>query len=54
MSRKPAKREMAQLDALKMESERALVELIRLLLAVPMNKRPHFPCVRYRCGGSHS
>ncbi len=39
--------------ALKKESDRALVEQIRLLLALPMNKRTHFLRVRHPGGGSH-
>ena len=35
------------------ESERALVEQIRRLLALPMNKRTNFLRVRFRNGGSH-
>lgn len=43
----------AQEDALKLESERALVDQIRRLLALPMNKRTHFLRVRHPRGGSH-
>jgi hypothetical protein len=39
--------------ALKRESERALVEQIRRLLSMPMNKRTHFLRVRHPSGGSH-
>jgi hypothetical protein len=39
--------------ALKAESERALVEQIRRLLALPMNKRTNFLRVRHPSGGSH-
>jgi hypothetical protein len=39
--------------ALKLETERALVEQIRRLLALPMNKRTNFLRVRRPGGGSH-
>jgi len=40
-------------DALARESERALVDQIRRLLALSMNKRTHFLRVRHPNGGSH-
>jgi hypothetical protein len=43
----------AQEAALKLESERALTDQIRRLLALPMNKRTHFLRVRHPGGGSH-
>ena len=52
-SKRKAKSRKAQLDALKKESERALVEQIRRLLALPMNKRTNFLRVRHPNGGSH-
>ena len=43
----------AQEDALKKESERALIDQICRLLALPMNKRTNFLRVRRPGGGSH-
>ncbi len=52
--RKPsAKKIREQEAALKAESERAQTDLIRRLLALPMNKRTHFLRVRHPLGGSH-
>jgi len=53
MSKKSKKSNRAQEAALKRETERALVEQIRRLLALPMNKRTHFLRVRHPFGGSH-
>ena len=53
MNKKKTKTRKAQEAALKKESERALVEQIRRLLALPMNKRTHFLRVRHPRGGSH-
>jgi hypothetical protein len=47
------KRKLSADAALKAESERALVDQIRRLLALPMNKRTHFLRVRRPGGGSH-
>jgi hypothetical protein len=49
--KKPNKRK-AVLAALKKESDRAEREQIRLLLALPMNRRTHFLRVRLPNGGS--
>jgi hypothetical protein len=53
MNKKKTKTRKAQEAALKLESERALIEQIRRLLALPMNKRTHFLRVRHPRGGSH-
>jgi hypothetical protein len=53
MNKKKTKTRQAQEAALKKESERALVDQIRRLLALPMNKRTHFLRVRHPGGGSH-
>jgi hypothetical protein len=53
MNKKKRKIKSRPEDSLKRESERALVEQIRRLLALPMNKRTHFLRVRRPGGGSH-
>ena len=51
---KKAERVVAQrASALRRESERALVDQIRRLLALPMNKRVNFLRKRRPGGGSH-
>jgi hypothetical protein len=49
---KSASRRRKALAALKKETDRALTEQIRRLLALPMNKRTHFLRVRLPNGGS--
>jgi hypothetical protein len=51
--KKPASKRHTALSALKSESDRALVELIRRRLAVPVEKRLNFLRVRIPGGGSH-
>ena len=53
MNKRVAKTAKGAEDAVKRESERALVEQIRRLLALPMNKRTHLLRVRHPSGGSH-
>jgi hypothetical protein len=53
MSKAKSRTKKAQEAALKKESERALVEHIRRLLVLPMNKRTNFLRVRHPSGGSH-
>jgi hypothetical protein len=53
MNKKKTKKSKVQLAALKKESERALIDQIRRLQALPMNKRTHFLRVRHPGGGSH-
>jgi hypothetical protein len=53
MSKKRRANKAAQESALKKEKERAVIDQIRRLLALPMNKRTHFLRVRHPRGGSH-
>jgi hypothetical protein len=53
MKKKKKPSRQAQLAALKKESERALIDQIRRLQALPMNKLTHFLRVRHPSGGSH-
>jgi hypothetical protein len=53
MNKKRRTTRKAQLAALRRESDRALTDQIRRLLALPMNKRTHFLRVRHPLGGSH-
>jgi hypothetical protein len=52
--KKPTKRKPKPSEsALRKESDRALIDQIRRLQALPMNKRTHFLRVRHPNGGSH-
>jgi hypothetical protein len=51
-TKRVSKREAA-LEALRQESERALTDLIRRRLALPLEKRMNFLRVRRPGGGSH-
>jgi hypothetical protein len=53
MNKRKTKPKRPQLAAIKKESERALIDQIRRLQALPMNKRTHFLRVRHPGGGSH-
>jgi hypothetical protein len=53
MNNNAAKARKAQEAALKKETQRALIEQIRRMLDLPMNKRTHFLRVRHPNGGSH-
>jgi hypothetical protein len=50
---KKANRDEPTKSALRKETDRALVDQIRRLLALPMNKRTNFLRVRHPGGGSH-
>lgn len=50
MKKKPSRKK--KLEALKLESERELVELIRRRLAMPVSQRLNFLRVRLPGGGS--
>jgi hypothetical protein len=53
MNEKKARSKRTKRSVLARENDRALVEQIRRLLALPMNKRTHFLRVRRPGGGSH-
>jgi hypothetical protein len=50
---KKIKKTPSKKSALAKESERALIDQIRRLQALPMNKRTNFLRVRHPNGGSH-
>lgn len=49
----PNKKRATALNALRLESDRALLDMIRRRLALPMAKRMNFLRVRLPGGGSH-
>ena len=53
MTKKPDSKRRAALAALRQDSERALIDLIRRRLALPVEKRLNFLRVRLPGGGSH-
>jgi hypothetical protein len=53
MSKTVKRKRTAPKNALSAETDRALVDQIRRLRALPMNKRTHFLRVRHPGGGSH-
>jgi hypothetical protein len=53
MRKKQTKKKRRKKSDLEKECDRALVEQIRRLLALPMNKRTRFLRVRHPNGGSH-
>jgi hypothetical protein len=53
MNKKNSKKQTAPLAGLKKATENEHREMIRALLALPMNKRTHFLRVRHPNGGSH-
>ena len=53
MNKKTPRISSPRRSPLERETERALIEQIRRLLKLPMNKRTHFLRVRRPDGGSH-
>ena len=53
MKKKKSSNREKQLAALREESDRALIDLIRRRLALPIEKRMNFLRVRIPGGGSH-